>query len=304
MYHKGELEVQARLGESTNAERNGRVVTNKIIPGAVNFIEKQPFFLFSSMNKEGEIFISVIAGKAGYLRVMDESSIQVDKKMINSNPYDPVWKNLDSHPKVGLLFIELSSRRRFRVNGSTRSNGDLITVSIEQAYPNCPKYIQQRHVLQKDKPAYQPKLQSGNFLDPNLRNLIQKADTFFIGSASEIGDLDASHRGGSPGFIVIENDNCLLIPDYKGNSMYNTLGNFLVNPQAGLLFIDFNNHQTLQLSGRVEILWTAEDNKAGSEAKGLFWKFFIETWFLFENLKGYEWNFVSYSPFNPSTDFF
>lgn len=50
--------------------------------------------------------------------------------------------------------------------------------------------------------------------------------------------VDISHRGGLPGFIHIENDNRLLIPDYSDNHFFNTLGNLAANPKAGLLFID------------------------------------------------------------------
>ena len=299
MYHQGELEAQAITGESNTGERNGRIITNKVIPGAVNFIEKQPFFIASSQNQKGEIFASVIAGESGFVKVLDESTLKVDRSLINSNPYDPLWSNIISGSKLGMLFIEPSSRRRFRINGKVQTAGNYIMISVDQAYPNCPKYIQQRHVLRTEKLAYQELPESSSALTTGLINMILKADTFFVGSANEAGDLDASHRGGFPGFISVEADGSLLIPDYQGNSMYNTLGNFIQNPKAALLFIDFEKGTTLQLTGTTQIIWNAID--AGLQTGGTprFWKFFAENCLLMENLKGYEWNFTAYSPFNP-----
>jgi len=62
--------------------------------------------------------------------------------------------------------------------------------------------------------------------------------------------MDASHRGGEPGFVQVLDDNHLLWPDYAGNNHFNTLGNLLVDSRVGLLFVDFAGGHLLQLSGR------------------------------------------------------
>ena len=64
-----------------------------------------------------------------------------------------------------------------------------------------------------------------------------------------------SHRGGPAGFVQVEDPSTLLIPDYSGNNMFMTLGNLAVYPRAGLLFIDFETGDLLQITGRAEILW-------------------------------------------------
>jgi len=66
---------------------------------------------------------------------------------------------------------------------------------------------------------------------------------------------DASHRGGLPGFVRVESVNRLVFPDYRGNRMFNTLGNLELSPRAGLLFPDFTTGDALQLSGRAAVLW-------------------------------------------------
>ena len=65
---------------------------------------------------------------------------------------------------------------------------------------------------------------------------------------------DISHRGGRPGFIKVDNGRTLIIPDFNGNNYFNTLGNFLNYPKAGLMFIDYKTRDILFLSGTVSIL--------------------------------------------------
>jgi uncharacterized protein len=301
MYHAGEIEAQELAGERSMGERNGRGMTSQIYPGAVHFIERQLFMIVSSQNSNGELFASLLTGEDGYLKVIDLETIEVNTKLINSNPHDPFWNNISVQPKIGILFIEPATRRRFRVNGSIEQHEGTLRVSIDQAYANCPKYVQQRHVVKTSKPVYEGAEERGTSLAPHLYDIIRKADTFFVGSANDAGDLDASHRGGAPGFVSIEEDESLLIPDYPGNSMYNTLGNFITNPKAGLVFPDFDQQRTLQLTGTVEIFWDQDDPQSHSGGTGRFWKFYPTGWILLENLKGYDWNFVDYSPFNPKT---
>ena len=67
--------------------------------------------------------------------------------------------------------------------------------------------------------------------------------------------MDASHRGGDPGFVKVASDTRLLFPDYAGNNHFNTIGNLVLDPRVGLLFVDFSTGGMLQLSGRAEVAW-------------------------------------------------
>lgn len=297
-YHAGETAVQELFGEKLLAERNGRVISNKIVPGAIKFIENQYFFLATSRNLKGEMWISALAGAQGFIRVIGECTISINTRLLYSNPSDVFWQNIIEIQKIGLLFIELSSRRRFRVNGSLNMKDSELVITVSQSYPNCPKYIQQRHVHPTEKPHYKEPITSGQKLTEPLADLIGRADTFFVGSCSADGDMDASHRGGVPGFVTIENESTLIIPDYPGNSMFNTLGNFRVNPAAAMTFIDFQNHTNLQLSGTAEVLLSNDDPPPGHTNR--FWVFTIRHWAFAENLRGFASTFVGYSPFNPA----
>jgi predicted pyridoxine 5'-phosphate oxidase superfamily flavin-nucleotide-binding protein len=131
------------------------------------------------------------------------------------------------------------------------------------------------------------------------RRLISEADTFFIASAQPEGGADASHRGGNPGFIRFLDENTLEFPDYPGNTMFNTLGNIAVNPNAGLLFLDFERGGTLQLTGEARIVWDAERAASFAGAKRVV-EFRVEEAIETRGIVPLRWRFEGYSPFNPA----
>jgi predicted pyridoxine 5'-phosphate oxidase superfamily flavin-nucleotide-binding protein len=83
--------------------------------------------------------------------------------------------------------------------------------------------------------------------------LVRGSNTFLLGTTHPDHGNDASHRGGAPGFVRVEDERTLWWPDYPGNNMFNSLGNLAVDPTAALLFVDFATGATLHLSGRAEL---------------------------------------------------
>src|SRR5476651_1137942 len=71
------------------------------------------------------------------------------------------------------------------------------------------------------------------------RAFIERSPIFFLATADEEGRPDCSYKGGMPGFVRVINSNTLAFPDYDGNGMFRSMGNLLVNPHVGLLFVDF-----------------------------------------------------------------
>ena len=301
-YHSGERFIQEQTGEIQIADRNGRVVTNQVIKGAINFIEKQPMAIVSSQDQEGKTWISALIGEFGLTTVPSPNELMIHPSKIHSNPTDVFYNNVEYNPNIGMLFIELSSRRRFRINGKATSGDSGLHIEIEEAYPNCPKYIQRRtNTPSEPFNKQQATTHMGSVLDDNLRTIIQEADTFFVGSKSNNGSMDASHRGGNPGFIEFIADNTIRIPDYQGNSMYNTLGNFTDNPNAGLLFIDYEKGNSLQLTGTASILFNQNSDKELEKTTGTgrFWTFTITQWIQTLNHHSVNWDLLDHSPFNP-----
>lgn len=298
-YHEGECEVQKRVGVEKKAENSGRVISDRIPNGALKFVDKQPMVIVSSQDDKKNIWTSMLVGEPGFLTAVDEQNVKIDLPAIVSSKLDPFWENIRVSPKVGMLFIEIATRRRLRVNGTVSIFDKHLNISVEQAYPNCPKYIQRREIEVVGTDGNQTDSNmKGTSLTNDLIAWINNSDTFFVGSSDGEDNLDASHRGGNPGFIQIVNDTTLKIPDYPGNSMFNTLGNFMSNPKAGLLFVDFKEGKTLHLAGEAEIIWEEKNVEEITGGTRRFWKFHISKWIQIDSLKGVNWKFVEYSRFN------
>jgi predicted pyridoxine 5'-phosphate oxidase superfamily flavin-nucleotide-binding protein len=76
-------------------------------------------------------------------------------------------------------------------------------------------------------------------IHPEDREFIERMDMFFLGTADDAGRPQCSYKGGDPGFLRVIDEHTLAFPNYDGNGMYLSLGNVLVNPQVGMLLIDF-----------------------------------------------------------------
>jgi predicted pyridoxine 5'-phosphate oxidase superfamily flavin-nucleotide-binding protein len=85
------------------------------------------------------------------------------------------------------------------------------------------------------------------------RSFMQRACMFFLATADTEGRPDCSYKGGFPGFVRIVDERTLAFPDYNGNGMFRSLGNILVNPHVGLLFIDFAHPDRLRVNGIASI---------------------------------------------------
>ncbi len=170
---------------------------------------------------------------------------------------------------------------------------------VEQAYGNCPKYIQAR---EPETAGGSTSIEPGSArragtLTDEQRRLISLSDTFFIASAHPDGGADASHRGGLPGFVRFLDEDTLAFPDYSGNNMFNTLGNIAANPKVGLLFVDFECGDTLQLSGETRVIW---DPARAAEFAGARRVVEFRIGEVVENDVPLRWRFAAYSPFNPA----
>ena len=302
-FHEGELQVQQRAGEREEGRRNGRVFADSIMSGALKFVAQQPMVVFGSVDDEQNVWASVLFGPPGFITPPDERRVEFDLSRAGMNEHDPFWKNIEHNPQIGALFLELATRRRLRINGTVaRPAFDRLTLDVAECYPNCPKYIQRRHVQVKstgDAESSPHRLLEGESLGGDQSALIAASDTFFIASAHPERGVDASHRGGLPGFVEIVDERTLRVPDYVGNSMFNTLGNITVNPLAGLVFLDFEHNRTLQLTGRAEILWDQDDEANRAGGTGRFWDFTIDRWRESLTHAGLRWEFLDYSPHNP-----
>ena len=300
-FHQGEQKIQHRLGVREKMERFGRQVIRDFMPEQhQEFYAQLPFILVAHADQQGWPWASLLFNQPGFISAVDNKHIQ-----INASPVlgDPLNDAMEQGDRWGLLGIELETRRRNRlaahINHVSEKGVELV---VDQAFGNCPQYIQKRQLNTID-PHLMPSAQVLELtqFDQSAIDLISHSDTFFVASFIANGSdaisegADVSHRGGKPGFIRVDDAYSLTIPDYLGNFHFNTLGNFLENPKAGLLFIDFTQGHLLTLTGTVEILWDSPDTEFFAGAERL-WTFRIDHGRWLKNVLPLRWDLQEYSP--------
>lgn len=268
-FHDGERRVQERAQEVEDAESNGSVIANTVMPGAKPFIARQMMLAAASVAADGSPWASLLFGPAGFVTAQ-EQSLTVDLVRLHRDAQDPLWQHLTQDFRIGLVAIELGSRRRYRVNGRAERSGESLNIAVVEAYPNCPKFIHRRipHLGDSHPVNDHPR---ENKLTTEDHALLTVADTAFVASVAPSGMPDASHRGGLAGFIEVLADGRLRLPDYPGNSMFNTWGNLTLDPRAALVVPDFVHGRVLQIAGSVELLWDQPDPSGRTAGTQRFW---------------------------------
>lgn len=259
IFHSGELSAQALAGIATPSA----AIRSWMPDQHRAFFGLLPFLPIATADAEGTPVATILTGPPGFIASPDPTTLQVQTAI---DLADPIAERLVPTAMVGLLGIDLATRRRNRANGVLRSVGpDGLTVSVEQSFGNCPRYIQTR--LWHEATAQAGPVEHLSALDLRARAMIAGADTLFVASTSarvENGGMDISHRGGRPGFVAVAGDT-LIVPDFNGNGYFNTLGNLLQDPRAALLFVDWSDGTLLHVQGVVEIQWHDDADFVGAE---------------------------------------
>ena len=268
-FHAGELAVQQRAGTRQEAARLSPMLDPaELRGGIVSFLADRTFAAVTARDAGGRLWTSPLSGPPGFLEAVSPTTLVIHARLPAGDPLH----GLPAGQQAGLVVVEFAARRRVRINGTlTEVDGDTLVIEVEQAYGNCPQYIHQR-VLAQDGPGQgdQGDVRRDVVLSPADAALIRAADTFFLGTTNPERGSDASHRGGTPGFVRVDGDR-LWWPDYPGNNLFNSFGNLAVDPEASLLFFDFGTGRTLQLSGTAEVDWDAagrpgDDGRTGRRA--------------------------------------
>ena len=296
-FHEGERSVQERAGVSRMADKIGTGVDDSIPPPAQEFLRRRYVVQLGSVSQRGAVWASQRVAPPGFMTCPDEHTLRIEAAAV---PGDPLVANLRGDPRLGLLAIDLPTRRRYRVNGRAFLEGDeVIAIRVDQAYGNCPKYIQRREPVEAlDVHPADRDVAHGAVLTEPQRTFVESADTFFLATAHPDAGADVSHRGGRPGFVRVSGERMLVWPDYAGNTMFMSLGNLSVNPHAGLLFVDFDSGTTLQLTGRARVDWDAARAATFPGAQRVV-ELEIDETVETRNASPLRWKLVEPSPFNP-----
>jgi uncharacterized protein len=264
-FHAGERALQLQAGSREQMAVAGpRVIRDYMPDQHREFFAQLPFVVVGSLDANLQPCASVLAAPAGFAHSPDAAHLRIDALPAAG---DPLAGQLAQGAPLGLLGIEPHTRRRNRMNGTVESlDATGFMLEVQQSFGNCPRYIQAREPVFAAAGTGSAPVQWLDALDLDAQRLIGSADTLFIATAypdaAAVGDeadarshgVDVSHRGGRPGFVRVDEGGVLTVPDFNGNRFFNTLGNLLAHPRAGLLFIDYDNGDLLHVAATAEIV--------------------------------------------------
>src|SRR5262249_2004697 len=194
-FHEGERAVQDRAGVRRMAEKIGISVDDSIPPPAQEFLRRRYVVQLGSVSPRGAVWASQRVGPPGFMTCPDEHTVRIEAAAV---PGDPLVENLRGDRHLGLLAIDLPTRRRYRVNGrASLESDDVIVVRVDQAYGNCPKYIQQREPVEAlDIHPGDGDVTRGTALTAGQRVFVEQAGTVFLATAPPAPRAGRSPRGG------------------------------------------------------------------------------------------------------------
>ncbi|AZF43310.1 putative iron-sulfur binding protein [Pseudomonas sp. R1-43-08] len=296
-WHSGERQLQESAGVAERMAVIGpKVIRDHLPEQHRDFFPLLPYLMLGVVDEHGIPWATMLEGAPGFAHSPDPQRLQIDSLPGKS---DPARAGLTAGASVGVLGIDLNTRRRNRMNGRIGVlDHDGFAVDVVQSFGNCPKYIQLRPV---DTIARKPGsvAERSDRLDGAAYTMIRNADTFFVASYVDLHgerSVDVSHRGGNSGFVRVEG-NVLTIPDFAGNLFFNTLGNLQANPVAGLLFIDFESGDVLQVAGRTSLILSGPQ-VAEFEGAQRLWTVTVEQVVRRPAALALRWQFVEFSPYS------
>ena len=301
-FHAGEQTIQSLAGVRDRIELKGRAVIRDYMPEQHRaFFAALPFMLVAMADQNGHPWATTLSGPPGFMNSSEANLLTIKSW---PDPGDPLHSCIRDGAPVGGLGIELSTRRRNRVNGRVENCviGEGFSIRVQQSFGNCPKYIQARSERSQICSRFAPETRTAPHLGDDEVSFITEADTFFIASRSSELDgqessqgLDVSHRGGRPGFVRVISPNELCFPDYSGNLLFNTLGNLETDARAGLLFIDFQSGRMLHIIGGTRICWDVPETARSAGIERLI---FLDIQWVLNRERAFPhlFDFVSYSP--------
>ena len=208
--------------------------------------------------------------------VLDRESLRVTAAVPSGDPFAVALRGTAGAPAHTRFFagvgVDFSNRRRNKLNGVVESaalRGETLELLLRTSenMGNCPKYITVRKLVPHARAAAPPAA-LGCTLDAAARALLEVCSTVFVASRhldeqnAADSDMGFNHRGGPPGFVRYYEDaggaGHLVLPDYSGNQLFQTLGNVQTDPLVGLVLLDFASGDALHVTGRARNLFGAE----------------------------------------------
>lgn len=299
VFHDGELALQTESGVKERVHKLGNVfIRDHIIDQHKEFFENLPYVFVALQDADNRPWVSLMQGAVGFLNSPDDKTLNLNGQVIGA---DELNLQTGENKPIGLLGLDLSNRRRNRLNGNIKnsSRDNVLSVSVGHSFGNCPKYIQLRTFKATDSTKQPLVNDADTFVKLNESDirLIKRSDTLFIASAEKQGgNLDASHRGGKPGFVRVENESTLWFNDYPGNNLFQTFGNVHGYSAVGLMFLDFESGDLVLLSGKADVV-TLDKPLEGDKFLPRRFSFVLEKGVRLKNAVAGRWALEEMSPF-------
>ncbi|MBC3767304.1 pyridoxamine 5'-phosphate oxidase family protein [Neptunicella marina] len=300
LFHQGELRLQQRTGARAQIASYADRMIRDFIPKQHQMFYLSLSYLFvGATDQQGQVWATVLTGQAGFVQSPDPYTLIIKTSLADT---DPLSDALAPGTDIAILGLDFNNRRRNRISGTVVGyKPGCLQIAVKQTFGNCPRYIHARQ-YEPGNSAAKPSIERFSALYKPAVEIISRADSFFVASHSgsqtngNCSGADISYRGGQPGFVIVDNSNTLTVPDFAGNFHFNTLGNFELNPNAGLLFIDFEHGDILYLNGRAKVLWddTLVQCLPGAER---LWQFKIDTVIKVSDALPIRFQLQEYSPY-------
>ena len=159
-------DAHRRLQRQFDTERLADRIEQKLFRKALTdedkaFIQRLDLFFLATVNSKGEPSCSYKGGDPGFVRVLNPSTLVFP--CYDGNGMYLSMGNVAATQQVGMLFIDLTSPKRLRVNGTARIEPPefvtpayaeaqfVVVVSVRQAFPNCPRYIHKYALVERSQ---------------------------------------------------------------------------------------------------------------------------------------------------------
>src|SRR5882762_9923640 len=194
-FHAGEQRIQRLAGVRDRIELKGRAVIRNYMPEQHRaFFAALPFMVVAMADQNGHPWATTLSGPPGFINPAEENLLAIKAWL---DPDDPLYSCIRDGAPVGGLGIELSTRRRNRINGHIENCvvGEGFSIRVQQSFGNCPKYIQARNEQPGHCSRRESECRTASHLGESEVSLIAEADTFFIASRSAQLDQEESSQG-------------------------------------------------------------------------------------------------------------
>src|SRR5258708_6823030 len=150
-WHAGEIAMQRSVGVADRMADVGKRIRDHLIDQHRQFFPLLPFVVLGTVDRAGNAWATLRGGRPGFMRAANPHRLSI---LVPRDPGDPADAGMEDGDGLGLLGIDLFTRRRNRLNGPvSRNGGEGFDLVVEQSYGNCPQYIQMREFSFTRDPA-------------------------------------------------------------------------------------------------------------------------------------------------------